>query len=447
MDIDQLEKLLRKYYKKVICFCRPTVKAQIKRETLQAFSRNHTPQQSAFLKRHIWWMRFSKLAFVSAIFVVLFNVFPFSKSEILAGSLNPTNGVVKIVRDNRILLVSEEIILQEGDVVEIGHNGEAEIFFPDQFKSTLLPRTELTIINDDEVFIEQGKIINTSFREHQFSGDRGFVESTPDSQFIISISESGEMEIIAQKNNIHVFDWKSGETKLETGEKIHLRTDTDLSQKNIDIPDNLKLSTTQLRSVQAKLIIARTKLLTTIEEITSGNRDASESDLQSAQKSFLSIIDILHASRNLKISKRTDLNSISFDDILREMQRKKIPQDFIEKAEALTTLFNIVKAHRHHIAFQVPQTPVTSYNRFVTIDRIFQNGNQDHAEILKDIYVVVFLRKILNEPLRIDQISVLNNAIDELPHTPQSSDFLKRLQNILHPDIATILAEKIKREF
>lgn len=448
MNIHQFKRFLRRvfplFWKADIS---RTTKTQIKNKTLHAFSQVHNKHRESIFEKwvDIFFTPAFKMGMAAVLMLVAFNLLPFSQTKLLAGHIQPKNGVVKIIRGEETILISENTNLREGDIIQIGHNGEANIIFPDQFQSNLKPRTELKIVNRDEIFIEQGMMINESYENHQFSADRGFVEAPAGSSFIISISETGEMEIIAKRNNINVFDWKNGETTIEAGEKINLRTDTMLTSH--DIPSNLNLSTLQINSIQAKLIITRTKLLTTLEKMTSGQRSESEKDFVSAQKSFFSVLDIINSSRDMEIQKRIDWESYDFADVITEMRRKQIPKMMVDEAMALRTLFTIIENNKNNIGFKTQETDMQSFDRFVTIERVFLGSDQEHKEKLKQKYVVVFLRQILNEPLRIDQISVMNEEINKLPKNELAREFLNKLSDSLPPDLADILDEKIERDY
>lgn len=448
MDIKTLEKRLKKLYAFCLFHYSKHFKKDLHSRVVAQFQKKHQHAPYAFSGVNLWLLRFSKLAFVSALFVVFINLFSFLSTQTLAGEVLPTNGAVKIIRNNESFLVNENFELKEGDIVQVGNGAEAEIFFQGEFKSIIKPHTEIRIINHNEIFIERGEVINASYDHHQFTAERGFVEGSSGSEFIISVSESGEMQVISQKNKIHVFDWKSGEMTLDAGQKINLRTDTHLQNiPSLQIPKNISLSARQLQSIQAKLIITRTKLLTTIEKITLGNRSGSQSDLLSAKKTFMSLYDILFASRDLSLRTQTHWESLSFADIMTAMKDRGVPEDLIKEAQALQTLFTIVEENRNHIAFSIEETPLNSYNRFVTLDRIFKDQNPLHAQILKNKYVAVFLRDILNHPLRIDQVSFLNENLKQLPHNENTKDFLIQLKQIIHPDIVPLLEEKIQKDF
>ncbi len=425
-------------------------KESIRRKALYAYQDRYTQQNISL------WHSFRqlislqspqfKLAFSFGLFFLGFLLLPLFGTETLAGYVSPKNGAVSLIRGNQTLLLTEDVLLQEGDILHIGHNAEAAIIFPNQFESVIKENTQLKIINHDEIFIEKGMILSESYDNHQFSSTRGFVASSPNSVFTISISETGEMEVISSQNNINVFDWKNGETTIRPGEKISLRTDTLLTRR--EIPDNLSLSTLQLNSIQAKLIITRTKLINAIERIIADNEVQSEKDLISAQKTFFSVLNILYSSRDMESKKRFHWETFSFQDVINEMERKSVPKSFLEEAQALQSLFVITKDNKKNLAFRTPDTGFQSFDRFVTLERVFQHANNDdHKNILQRKYVIVFLRKILNEPLRIDQVSVMNQEVSKLPKNEESQRFLRMLSEVLPPDLGELLDEKRDRMF
>lgn len=449
MGFEDLEKKLRDFFSAQQADSPAALKQRVRRRALQAFVQKTEASLAP------WWQRFlsrrtSSLAFGVAAFFVLFNLFPGRQSLLSAGKIVPEAGLVEIVRDGKRIVVTGEMNLEKGDKVIVGNNGTARVV-SGSFSSTATARSQFRIVDNDAIFLERGSIINQSFEEAEVSTKRGFVKGVPGAAFQIVVSETGETKVVSKTKDIGVFDWRSGELTLQEGEEVKLRTDTDLT-RYADVPTDLNLSTAQLLAIRSKLVITRTKLLTGLEKKLAGKDSQAERDFVSAKRSFRSIVQVLDSSRDLDSSgKRKNLDLIPLRRIAEAMVDRAVEPTLVSDAEALESLFILIESKANLLAFGLEETPVETFNRFVLLDRVFslaENGQTVmNGEILKDKYVVAFLRRVQNSELKIDQITTLNTELAKLPTNELARDFLLRLEDMLAPDLAEMLDEKIERVF
>ncbi len=446
MHFDDLEKRLRKFFSHQKNSLDPTRKTPIKEEVLNAFSRPKNEQK--FWKR-FFFPKTSIVAFAAASFFVLLSFFPFGNSDLRAGKILPKFGPVEIVRDGKTLLLDAEMTLEIGDFVRVGNSAEAEIIFPNSFSAVAKKQTQFRVIDDNSLFLEIGEINKKTIKDGKISTNRGFVRSTPGAQFSVLVSESGETKIVNAKNKITVFDWNEGSSDLKAGEEIQLRTDTLLTE-DYSMPSDLSLSISQIMAIRSKLLIARTKLLTGFEKSIDGDKYKAEGDFSSADRTFRSIVQILSSDRNLNIAKRKSLNVIRMNEVFIRLMTKTEDEKLLTETKALETLFEIIKENKSKLAFGAEKSGLIAFDRFLLLDRIFALGNETQqklAHVLKEKYAISFLRKIQNESLKIDQISMLNDEIKKLPKTTLAREFLEKVEDFLAPDLAEILGEKIEHVF
>ena len=448
MGFEDLERQLKKILKTQKVSTDPSVRARIRMQILEKFAEHYQSDPNPFWKR-IFAPKTSILAFAAVSIFILFNAFPVIGNKLSAGQIVPKFGLVEIVRDGEIILVREKTPLRIGDTIRVGNRAEAEITLPEKFISTAKTRTELRVVDRGKLFLEQGALENQVVRGGEISTNRGMIKSFPGATFEVTVSESGETRIVLKKNQVSVTGWQNGEIMLREGEELRLRTDTKLLAR--EMPQDLKLSTAQLLAIRSKLIIARTKLLNGIEKSLARNDDRSaEKDFRSAQKTFLSIVQVLKSSRNLEITKRENIDLIKNHEVFARLSQKIDDVTLLTEVQALETLFGLIETNHTSTAFSIPRTSVKSFDRFVILDRIFQLGTPQQrklGEALKQRYVIAFLRKVLNEELKIDQVSILNQGIAELPKTKIARDFLVRVKNLFAPDLAALLNEKIESVF
>ncbi len=236
--------------------------------------------------------------------------------------------------------------------------------------------------------------------------------------------------------------------KLLAGEELRLRTDTTLVDK--EIPEDIKLSLAQIQAIEAKLIITRTKILTGVEKVLEGEKKDAENDLASAKKSFQSIVQVLEASRNLQIVKRKYVDTIPLTEVVQRVAEKTNDLALLQEARAVQVLLELVEINRTKLGFGFEKTGVQAFDRFVLLDRLFSLGTGKDpyfGEILKQKYAVSFLQRIQNNELRIDQVLLLNEEMEKLPHNELTRDFLGRVALLFPPDLSTMLEEKIESEF
>ena len=446
MRFEDLERAVREAFLKLIPREDRASKAQIKLRVQRVFVREF--QRPPIWKRvvsQIFSHRPTSIAALSlAGFLVFFAGFPLQQSEISAGKILPKYGPVEVVRGADIILVTDEMKLKVGDWVRLGNNSEAEISFPGEFVSTARDRANFRVVEKSALFLESGELENKILGSGKISTDRGFVQSEKGGKFSISVSRSGETRVVNSKKAVSVFDWNDGRAQLKEGEEIALRTDTDLTQVS-DVPEDLQLSLSQIMAIRSKLVIARTKVLAGLEESLAGQHRAANRDFVSGEKTFRSIVQILSASRNLEITKRRNLESVQLEEVFARLQTKTSNPKILTETKALETLFQILQQKKGHFAFKSPNSGLSSFDRFVILDRVFALGTPEQRElggVLKQKYIISILNQIQNEPLRIDQISVLNTEISKLPRTDLAREFVDGLQKVLPPDLAEILAEK-----
>ncbi len=447
MGFEDLEKELKAFFAKAEAQkADEAMKCRMRLQTIEMFAHNKEKTLLPLWKR-VFSPQFSPLAFAAVAFLVLFNIFP-GQNPLSAGKIVSQSGVVEVIRGEKVILVEESMSLRKGDQVRVGNGAEADIML-ENLIATAGSGATLRIVGDDALFLEKGMLRNEALNDSEVSTTLGFVRSTPGSLYRIEVSESGENRIVSEKNQVAVFDWKEGETTLREGEEVRLRTDTSLSQS--EMPHDLKLSLAQLQAIRAKLIIARTKILTGVERAIQGKEEEADRDLDSAKTSFRSIVQVLQTSRQMDASPvRQHLEQVALEEVPQQMEAKVSDRSLLSEARAIMTLLKLVEENQNRFGFALEETNVRNFNRFALLDRLAQFGNakeKEQIQVLQDKYGVAFMRKILNEPLRIDQISLLNEEIAQLPRTELAQNFLIRVQAVLPPDLSSLLEEKVNQIF
>lgn len=450
MGFEDIEQELKRLFEKGQCPKNTALQNRVFLKASEAFvckkEKNARPLWS-----RLFSFRTSTLAFALTAFFVLFNMLP-GQTILSAGEVVPKSGPVEIIRGDDIILVQNPTALINGDVIRVGNNSEADIIFPKKFTSTVTSSTQVRVVDSDTIFLETGSIENNIYAGGEFSTKRGFVQSVPGSSFYISVSPSGETKIInlSEAQKVSVYDWKEGETLLQAGEEVRLRSETSLAGEE-EFPEDISLSLLQIQTIRNKLIIARTKLLTSAEDSIAGDKKASRKNLESAKNTFLSIVQVLNTSRDLRPTLvRKNIDSIALADVARSLAQKISNESLIAETKALENLFLLVERNQGNMGFQIEKTEITSFDRFLLLDYISALGTEEEQawiNILKQKYVASFMRKILNEELKTDQIKVLGKEMRRLPRNALARNFLERGEALAPPEIATQLQNEINASF
>jgi len=440
MGFEDIERILRKFFGKAKKTQR--LPSTLKEEVLQQYREKYvTPPRSG------WERLFEKRSLIAALcgFGLLFilNIFPGS----YAGKVEPIFGPVEIVRGEKVILVQVPTKLNVGDIVRVGNNAEAKVVFP-EFISTAGNRTQFRVTSRNSLFLENGALKNQVARNAEITTDRGIISGPAGALFDVWVSETGETKVVLTENSLSVFDWNDGEKILNPGEEIILRTDTLLTEKNL--PSDISLSLDQILAICSKLVIARTKIVTGLEKMREDDYKSANRDIDSAKRTFRSLVQVLETTRDLQITERKNLDLIALSEVSDKLAQKTNDQKLIAETRAIEELFSLVDVYRDRVAFGGSLTGVSAYDRFVLLNHVFSLGTEKQqffGNILKQKYVIAFLQKIQNEELRIDQISQLNEYVSLLPKNEISREFLVHLKNLLSPNMAGILEEKIEQVF
>lgn len=440
MSFEDLEKKLKQWFEHGAATPCEQMKARHQEMVMRHFSSHN---RGFFLFSRKW------APAVGALFLGIFGYSFLQETETIAGKIKPLAGPIEIIRGEESFLVQRETDLQVGDIVNVGNRGSAKISMPDQLVSIAENRTKFQITNANEIFLEKGVLKNNAFRGgSEIATDRGFVKSSAGSKFEISVSETGETAVSPEQNWVNVYDLVNGNVILNSGEQVVLRSDTRLAES--DIPNDLNLSNAQIDLIRAKLVIARTKILTGVEKILEQKNISGAKDIESAEKTFRSVAQVLLSSRELEIARRKNLSLIDLEEISDRVAQKTQDEVLLKEIQAIETVFTILQQHRGQLAFGYEKTGIESFDRFVLLDRILSLGKAPQkaiGEILLQKYAIIFLRDIQNQELKIDQISLLNEHIEQLPRNHIAQNFLRRVENLFDPVLAEILEEKIQSTF
>lgn len=419
-----------------------SVKARIKANVSGRFKAQQ--QRQTWLGWRTVFARTLSLGVMSALLLGTTGVveLPLLGNQVV-GQIASQGGVVEIIRGDQSLLVTDPTELYKGDWVHVGHRGQATIT-TEHFSSSVDADSRLKVEKSNTVFLDKGRLHNTHWQSAKVKTNRGLVKSSDGGMVAIEVLETGETHVLPDTARVAVYDLNNGRRLAGAGEKVVLRSDTVLSTSNF--PDDLELSNAQIEAILGKLVIARTKALTGIENMMLGERDRAHKEILSAEQSFRSVAQILETERDLTIARRVNLDAVAVNEVYTALSEKTDRLDLLTEAYSLEQLFAVLAQNRNRMAFAPMDTGVEAYDRYVLLHRLAALGTPEQAAALyslADNYVVSVLRKVQQSPVRIEQLAYLNAQVDALPVNQQSEQFLRSLQQQLSPDLGVVLGEKL----
>ena len=310
------------------------VQRRLKQDVMASF---RAAQNQQTMHRWVFWRRTGfALSMVMLVSVVGLFGSTITPNRVKAGTIQAQFGPVEIIRGEKSFLVRDEMDIFVGDLVKVGYKGEAELNLKNQAVSQLDQRTNLRVTDIDALFIEKGKLNSESFKGVEVATDRGFIRTTPGAKFVLEVSETGQTKIGTEKNILQVYDLQDGQALLSQGEELILHSDTQLAV--LDPANEQALSAIQLESLQSKLAITRSKLLSAVEGQLSGKRRVAADEFVSAAQSFKSLTQVLLTSRELEIARRKNLDEVNLSEVYDTLSARVNHSGILDEVESLTCL-------------------------------------------------------------------------------------------------------------
>ncbi len=422
MGFEKLQKRLQEFFMtETELSVNNAQKARIRERTFAEFSQKspRAPWQQ------IWkssWVR-------SATFgAIILSLFPLFGNERSAGELHP-NGLVEIVRNGEVFIATEKTPLRIGDQILVGNNASAEIQLRKSLNTVASERAEIRIPRGDSLFLVKGSL-DGDISGGSIQTNRGTIDSIQTASLNVSVSESGEAHIRPRQNDIWVTSWDQDKALISAGEELRLQTDTQLPP---EMPEDLRLSSSQILAIRAKLLIARTKALNSLEARLYQDNERALSEFESADRTFRSIAQVLKSSRNLQILRRENLDLIQRPDVIDRLAERTERENLLENAYAVDTLLDIVETERDP-QFLTIDSGLLIFNRYVLLQRLFAplpSELRARGWVLQEQYIAALAQQIRNAPSPEEEII---SVVSIIPKSGAGRQFLQQVQLLLPDD-------------
>lgn len=427
MVFDKLEQQLKSFFRTEASRTPQSVrKLVVKESALQEFARRKkaSPFTLAWKSN---WIRSAALG------AIVLSLMPILGGERSAGELRPS-GLVEIVRDGEVLIADQKTKLKIGDQVLVGNNASAEIEMRKSIKTTAGNRTEFRVTKPNSLFLVRGNLDGEIKKEASIATDRGQI-SGEEATIRIAVSETGETHIQPQTSKIKVTTWDNQKTTLAAGEELRLHTDATLPEV---LPKNLNLSSSQILAIRAKLLIARTKALNALEAKLAENEETFVREIDSADRSFRSVVQVLKSSRNLEIVRRENLDLVSRADVVERVSERTDRSKLIAETRAVEALLDIVE-NEQTPQFTVLDSDLRIFNRYILLQRLFAplaTNSRVHGNILQEQYLEALAKQIRDAE---DSELEIRTILSSIPRSAAGNLFLQRVSFYLSPSLQDLL--------
>ena len=432
MGFEKLQKRLQEFFKaETKLSLDNTQRTRIRERAFVEFSK--TTNQTTW--HQIWkssWLRSATLG------AILLSLFPIFGSEQSAGELNPT-GLVEIVRDGKVFIATKKTPLQIGDQILVGNKASAEIQLQKALTTIAGERAEIRIPRNDSLFLVKGSL-DGSLSGGSIETNRGKINANNTAALNVSVSDSGETHIRPRENDIWITAWNNERALLSEGEELRLQTDTQPPPK---IPEDLRLSSSQILAIRSKLLIARTKALNSIEARLQQDNKMALSEFESANHTFRSIAQVLKSSRNLQVLRRENLNLIRRADVIARLTKRTERENLLENAYAVDTLLDIVEKERDP-QFLTIDSGLLIFNRYVLLQRLFAplpTELRAQGWVLQKQYINALAQQIMNSNAPEKEIL---SAVSMIPKSGAGRQFLQQVERLLPKELGTIMEMQLK---
>ncbi len=356
---------------------------------------------------------------------------PFLPNQV-AGKIKSLSGVVEIIRGDERFLVRGETDLFVGDSVIVGHRGKAEIE-SDHVNSQLVEGSEIEIQEGNDIFLKRGYVKSETLKENNIKTERSLIQNPLGSAVEVYVSETGETTVFPLKNLVKISDSYEGQVELGEGEKLKISSDTRLVAEKKEVLD-LNFSNQQLNEILGRLAISRTKLLKGLDLMVQGKRKEAFKSFVASEKSYLSIVQVLHTSRELKLLVPQNTKIIESENIHKMLLDKVENIEILTESKALNLVFEILEREQYSLGFGVVNTKSENFNKYTLLQYLVgmvEGEEKELLEYLANNYVIATLQNILIDEDKIAQSARLKKEFSKISLNKYGAKYKKALKEML----------------
>jgi hypothetical protein len=178
--------------------------------------------------------------------------------------------------------------------------------------------------------------------------------------------------------------------------------------------------------------MARTKALNATEARLSEDSIGAVAELESANRTFLSIAQVLKSSRDLQVLRRENLNLLSRKEVIERLSARTERANLLENAYAVDTLLDVVDKERAP-KFLTMDSGLLIFNRYALLQRLFAplpEKLRTQGWLLQKQYVEALAQQIMNAG---SPESEILSVVSLVPNSGAGRQFLQQVQQLLPP--------------
>jgi hypothetical protein len=419
MGFEKLQQRLRDFFITETSYTADKIQMARVRERALAEFVQQKPKSVFFQIFNCTWIRSATIG------AIILSLFPFLGAERSAGDLSPT-GLVEVVRDGKVFVATGQTPLHIGDQILVGNNSSAEIQLRKSMKAVASDRAELRIPRENALFLIKGSL-DGNIASGSIETNRGKIDAETDATLNVFVSNSGETRIRPRESDIWVTAWNQKQITIAEGEELRLQTDTQMPPK---IPRDLRLSSSQILAIRAKLLIARTRALNSVEAYSLRDSKKAISEFNSADRTFRSIAQVLKSSRDLQVLRRENLDLLSRETVIDRLKEREKQKDLLENAFAVDSLLSLIEKEPKQKIVLV-ESDLLIFNRYSLLQRIFAPQSKmlrAQGLLLQKQYIVALSQQIMNVSSSEKEIETI---LSQIPHSGAGRQVLQQVQLLL----------------
>lgn len=436
MSFEDLSQKFRQYFSQKSPKINRQKESFLKEEVLWKYRRERDKPLFSFY----WWRwRFQGVAAMLLLGVgINYIVLPGFQNNVVAGTIDPQSGLIEVIREGKPFVVEDITEIQVGDMIRTGNKSLAMLHLRNGSVAQTDGRSDVKIQDKNALYLQQGVLLKAG-KDITVATERGVIKAREKAEFLVAVSETGETRVASKKKPLEITNYYQESVKLPEGTTLTLKSDTRFLDLK-PVPRDLALSKKQIKNIEGKLEITRSKLVAGIEDFTYGNYEKAENNFALAQKSYRSILQVLSADRQTHIAFRKNIEDISIAEVQIAVQEKTGERGLIEKIEATAAALTILEHNRGNFAFSPSGTDLTNFDRYAWVSYFADLGQEQQsqkAQKLSASYVAQTAREIykMNESAE-DYLSFVVRSVEE---HELGAQFLQSLKPLLTEELQDLI--------
>lgn len=415
-----------------------TMKKRIKVETMHAFRDEFNKQKEIGLGSLITRFLTGGTVIAFAVTLAVVNPFYAAKASYSVGDSSQAT-TVKVYRGENGVTTDKNIKI--GDEIEVSGRGKTYIQAEKASFSAVAP-TLLVIQSQDTVKLNQGSLEEIK-AEGLFilQSEEGRVEANQ-ATFSVEVTKGGETRVQVKEGSVNVFNKNNERLAVLAGNEIKLRGDTQFKEKEVQ---QVKMTTNDLKGIEKKLDIVRTRTLSALIAYSEGNKEDGERNLVAAKNSFINLYEFFSYDDVIKPLE----GSVELKDVLKKIEGHTSNAYLVDQANAIAKLIELSERFNKILKVELPEES-KSFNRYLILEELFKldrnEQNDFYKERLQTHYIELYVSSVELQKTYIGKEAYIKETLQKLPENEIADAFKKEVYERLSSDLQKVMEDMYKLE-